>query len=698
LSVELSDSAGNRLNLAAGRTADIRIPLATRAANPPASVPLYYLDESTGRWVEDGVATLHDSAAGRYYAASVRHFSIFNVDFRGSFILYSSCLQDANGAAVATAPVNSDGLDYSGSAAAITDTSGRFSVPVRKGGRANVFSISGSRASNGVAVGPSEVDFESSTCLQLSDAETGAPPQLTRQPADATVLVGDRAEFDVFVQSAVPARYQWQRNGQEIPGATGSYYSLEPTTADDDRAQFSVVVSNDVGNVTSRTATLTVSATVEPLIAVQPQNVTAIAGETARFAVGATGGRLQYQWRRDGVAIDGATASSYTTPATTLADDGAQFSVAVSNASGQAQSAVATLTVQAAPTPPTISLQPQNVSVAVGATAQFSVVASGTSLHFQWQRDGVAIAGATGASYTTPPVTAADNGARFRVTVSNAGGSVSSAEVTLGVDAGGASHQMRVVRLIATTLDLGDFGSIIDQLTNATNALRAPSSVCSGGSAAESLNTVAVVGGEQLPLPVGTLAATFSACRLVPGLTYDGAISLRYAFSAANRLDGSVEASASNLRRSRMAALAFQHGNDITIRGGYAYAFLNQVAGNAVTRLTTVNPAAGATLTDNGSGLIANFTTGGVSIQRTGSVDTAGTFVPRLTRYSYSALTWNIDSVAYAANGSFESSNEIESAGGSGEVVIRSGEVTIGRIFASAAGVFVEAGGEVEPL
>jgi hypothetical protein len=54
---------------------------------------------------------------------------------------------------------------------------------------------------------------------------------------------------------------------------------------------------------------------------------------------------LAYQWRKSGVNISGATASSYTTPATALADNGALFSVVVSNTAGTATSNNAALTV-----------------------------------------------------------------------------------------------------------------------------------------------------------------------------------------------------------------------------------------------------------------------------------------------------------------------------------------------------------------
>jgi hypothetical protein len=57
---------------------------------------------------------------------------------------------------------------------------------------------------------------------------------------------------------------------------------------------------------------------------------------------------LTYQWQKNGTAISGAASSSYTTPATTSSDNGAQFTVTVSNSAGSATSNAATLTVNAA--------------------------------------------------------------------------------------------------------------------------------------------------------------------------------------------------------------------------------------------------------------------------------------------------------------------------------------------------------------
>jgi hypothetical protein len=141
---------------------------------------------------------------------------------------------------------------------------------------------------------------------------------------------------------------------------------------------------------------------------------------------------LEYQWRKNGAEIPGATNSFYITPVTVAADNGSLFSVVVSNGAGSVTSNNATLTVRI---PPTITTQPANRTVKVGQKARFSVVASGTApLRYQWMKNGVNIAGATDASYTSPPTTPADNAALFAVTVTNRAGSVTSNNAILTVN------------------------------------------------------------------------------------------------------------------------------------------------------------------------------------------------------------------------------------------------------------------------
>jgi immunoglobulin I-set domain protein len=83
---------------------------------------------------------------------------------------------------------------------------------------------------------------------------------------------------------------------------------------------------------------------------------------------------------------------------------------------------------------PTIVTQPANQETTVGLTATFTVNAAGTGpFQYQWSKNGTAIAGASGASYTTPAAAPTDNGANFTVIVTNAIGSATSAPASLTV-------------------------------------------------------------------------------------------------------------------------------------------------------------------------------------------------------------------------------------------------------------------------
>lgn len=169
-----------------------------------------------------------------------------------------------------------------------------------------------------------------------------------------------------------------------------------------------------------------------------PNSQTVVDGQSAVLAVLATSpSLLSYQWLRAGAPISGATNPVYVTPALGLADSGAQFAVVLRNADGVvATSAAATVTVSAIA--PSITSQPQPQTVQAGQTASYSFAAQGSQpLSYQWQRDGVDIAGATAASYTTAAATALDAGARYRVVVRNVGGQAASDEALMRVAGAG---------------------------------------------------------------------------------------------------------------------------------------------------------------------------------------------------------------------------------------------------------------------
>ena len=106
----------------------------------------------------------------------------------------------------------------------------------------------------------------------------------------------------------------------------------------------------------------------------------------------------------------------------------------VSNGVGSATSVAATLTVTAAPIPPTVISQPANQTVAEGDPATFSVVATGDNpLTYQWRRNSVVISGEVNASLNLATTTIAESGDLFDVVVSNGVGSATSAPAILTV-------------------------------------------------------------------------------------------------------------------------------------------------------------------------------------------------------------------------------------------------------------------------
>jgi len=174
-----------------------------------------------------------------------------------------------------------------------------------------------------------------------------------------------------------------------------------------------------------------------PEIIVPPQSVAVTAGQPASFSVLATGAApLAFQWLQNGAPIANATSGTYTIPSTTIAQNGLGYTVTVSNSLSSVTSAPAAILTVDAAAAPAITTQPQPVTVDAGQTATFSVAATGSpTLSYQWELNNAAIAAATGTSYTTPVLTAGNNGGQYSVLVTNpVKANVSSAQALLTVN------------------------------------------------------------------------------------------------------------------------------------------------------------------------------------------------------------------------------------------------------------------------
>jgi glucose/arabinose dehydrogenase len=89
-------------------------------------------------------------------------------------------------------------------------------------------------------------------------------PTITSQPSSLTVAPGASVTFSVRASGPAPLRYQWQRNGSNIAGATAQDYTIASVAQADTGARFRAIVTNDFGSTTSAEAVLTVSANQAP--------------------------------------------------------------------------------------------------------------------------------------------------------------------------------------------------------------------------------------------------------------------------------------------------------------------------------------------------------------------------------------------------------------------------------------------------
>ena len=102
LNVELRGSAGQKLNIKEGQTAEITIRIDdSQIATAPSSIPLWHFDEEKGYWKQDGVAT----KVGNKYVGEVTHFSWWNCDVQFPTVTLTLTVVDSNGNGISNAGV-----------------------------------------------------------------------------------------------------------------------------------------------------------------------------------------------------------------------------------------------------------------------------------------------------------------------------------------------------------------------------------------------------------------------------------------------------------------------------------------------------------------------------------------------------------------------------------------------------------------
>lgn len=185
LSVVLSGSNSQPLQLAPGSEATIRIPLAGRIdpATAKPSVPLYWFDEARGLWIEEGEATLVNGANGYYYQGQVSHFTVWNADDYINTVTITGCVRN-DGQPVAGALVMGEGQDYIGRSSAISDSQGNFSLPVRVESSVLINAIQGSQSNTRVVASPVSGSLAIPQCLELQPAAATVRLSWGANPSD----------------------------------------------------------------------------------------------------------------------------------------------------------------------------------------------------------------------------------------------------------------------------------------------------------------------------------------------------------------------------------------------------------------------------------------------------------------------------------------------------------------------------------
>ncbi len=261
-------------------------------------------------------------------------------------------------------------------------------------------------------------------------------------PTNQTVNATQQATFTASANANPGATVQWQLstdggvNFNDIFGATSTSLSFT-AAASNNGNQYRAVFTNAGDNSVTATTTAATLA-VRFVTVISPNNQTVNAGQQATFIAAANanpGATVQWQLSTDGGVnyndIPGATSTTLSFTAV-ASNNGNQYRAVFTNAgdnSVTSTTTAATLTVVSSHAPlPVVSLQPSSSSIFAGQMVTLNVSASGTGLSYQWYQGNsddtsASVAGATSASFTTPPLTASTN---YWVMVSNSAGRVNS--------------------------------------------------------------------------------------------------------------------------------------------------------------------------------------------------------------------------------------------------------------------------------
>ncbi len=222
-------------------------------------------------------------------------------------------------------------------------------------------------------------NFPIVSAIEILPVAKASGPPTAKLPATPSISPGQMTKLEVVAASTTALPDPSQKEGVVISAATPAARGMAEALTAANSEISPVESSNSVGGATSNVLTPAVLSS--PVITTQPASRTVAEGQKATFSVLAGGtAPLSYQWLKNGAAISGATAASYTTPQVTSAENGSTFQVEIKNSVGSLKSASATLTVTVPLAFKTSTLYDATFDKAYSTTLE----ASGGSTPYKW--------------------------------------------------------------------------------------------------------------------------------------------------------------------------------------------------------------------------------------------------------------------------------------------------------------------------